>query len=839
MVALDREARAPARAERSHLHTIRTLLPYLWPRGSLEMRGRVVLAVILLVGAKVANVYVPILYKDAVDILSGDTTAVIVVPVAILLAYGALRVLTVAFGELRDAVFAKVGERAIRTVALQVFNHLHQLSLRYHIERRTGGLSRAIERGVKGIEFLLTFMLFNILPTLVEVTMVCGILWVLYGITYAAITFVTIGLFIAFTLTVTEWRLKYRRRMNEKDSEANTKAIDSLLNYETVKYFGNEMHEAQRFDVSRRQYERAAVQSKTSLSLLNIGQGVIIATGLTGITILAGYEVAAGTMTIGDFVLVNTYLLQLYIPLNFLGFVYREIKQSLTDMESMFVILSVEREIEDAADAPPLRVTAGAIEFEDVRFRYEERRGILDGISFQVRPGTTTAIVGASGAGKSTISRILFRFYDIEAGSVRIDGQDVRDVTQQSLRAAIGIVPQDTVLFNDTIFYNIAYGRPDATPEEVEEAARLAHIHDFVAALPDGYDSTVGERGLKLSGGEKQRVAIARTILKNPRILLFDEATSALDSQTEKEIQASLREVSRDRSTLMIAHRLSTVIDADQILVLDAGRIVERGQPCRAAGAGRPLRRHVVAPAGDRRAARRTRPTARRRGGPRRRGGASARREPATMTARGHGPGRVPPVADILAGERRALAAVITLIESTREEDRGTCREPAPGVAAARGQGRPPRHLGRAWRGQVDLHRGLRHPRHRGRPPARGARHRPLQRALRRLDPGRQDADGGACTERDELHPRLACGRHAGRRRPAHAGCDDCLRGGGLRPRDGRDRGRRPVRGRRRRHGGPLHAAGAARRRRRAAGHQAGRDGARRYRRRQQGRRRP
>ena len=578
MVALDREARAQAAGERSHLHTIRTLLPYLWLRGSLEMQSRVVLAVILLVGAKVTNVYVPILYKDAVDILTDDTAAVIVVPVAILLAYGALRVLTVAFGELRDAVFAKVGERAIRTVALRIFNHLHELSLRFHIERRTGGLSRAIERGIKGIEFLLTFMLFNVLPTLVEVTMVCGILWFLYGIAYAAVTFVTIGFYIAFTLTVTEWRLKYRRRMNERDSEANTKAIDSLLNYETVKYFGNEGHEARRFDVSRRLYEQAAVKSKTSLSLLNIGQGLIIAIGLTGITIMAGNEVAAGTMTIGDFVLVNTYLLQLYIPLNFLGFVYREIKQSLTDMESMFGILSVEREVEDAPDAPPLHVTAGAIEFEDVRFRYEERRGILDGISFSVPPGTTTAIVGASGAGKSTISRILFRFYDIESGSVRIDGQDVRAVSQKSLRAAIGIVPQDTVLFNDTIYYNIAYGRPEASREEVEEAARLARIHDFIESLPDGYESMVGERGLKLSGGEKQRVAIARTILKNPRILLFDEATSALDSQTEKEIQASLREVSRDRSTLMIAHRLSTVIDADQILVLDAGRIVEHGR---------------------------------------------------------------------------------------------------------------------------------------------------------------------------------------------------------------------------------------------------------------------
>ena len=578
MVSLDREARPRAAGERSHLHTIRTLLPYLWPRGALEMRGRVVLAVLLLVGAKVANVYVPLLYKDAVDILADHTAAVIVVPVAILLAYGALRVLTVAFGELRDAVFAKVAERAIRTVALRVFGHLHTLSLRFHIERRTGGLSRAIERGTKGIEFLLTFMLFNILPTLVEVTMVCGILWFLYGVSYAAVTFVTIAVYIAFTLTVTEWRLKYRRRMNEKDSEANTKAIDSLLNYETVKYFGNEGHEGRRFDASRRLYEQAAVQSKTSLSLLNIGQGIVVAIGLTGITIMAGNEVAAGTMTIGDFVLVNTYLLQLYIPLNFLGFVYREIKQSLTDMEAMFGILSVNREVEDAPGAEPLSVTAGAIEFEDVRFRYEERRGILDGISFHVAPGTTTAIVGPSGAGKSTISRILFRFYDIESGSVRIDGQDVRAVSQDSLRAAIGIVPQDTVLFNDTIYYNIAYGRPEASRAEVEEAARLARIHDFIAGLPDGYESMVGERGLKLSGGEKQRVAIARTILKNPRILLFDEATSALDSQTEKEIQASLREVSRDRSTLMIAHRLSTVIDADQIIVLDEGRIVERGR---------------------------------------------------------------------------------------------------------------------------------------------------------------------------------------------------------------------------------------------------------------------
>ena len=578
MVNMPRESREmPPPSSRSHMHTIRTLLPYLWQR-SLEMRARVVLAIFLLVLAKVANVYVPILYKQAIDILGADQAAIIVVPVGLLIAYGILRITTVAFGELRDAVFAKVAERAIRMVSLSVFQHLHSLSLRFHLERRTGGLSRAIERGVKGIEFLLTFMLFNILPTLVEVIMVCGILWWFYGVTYAAITFVTIAAFIAFTLSVTEWRLKYRRRMNQQDSDAHTKAIDSLLNYETVKYFGNEAHEAERFDRSRRRYEKAAVQSKTSLSLLNIGQGAIIAIGLTGITIKAGYEVAAGTMTLGDFVLVNTYLIQLYIPLNFLGFVYREIKQSLTDMEAMFELTHIYPEIEDVPGAKPLDVRDGEINFENVRFAYDKRRIILDDVSFTVPAGNTVAIVGASGEGKSTISRILFRFYDIESGTVRIDGQDVREVQQNSLRAAIGIVPQDTVMFNDSIFYNIAYGRPGASRAEVEEAARLAHVHDFIVAMPDGYETQVGERGLKLSGGEKQRVAIARTILKDPRIMLFDEATSALDSKTEKEIQANLKEVSRDRSTLVIAHRLSTIVDADQILVLEGGSIVERGR---------------------------------------------------------------------------------------------------------------------------------------------------------------------------------------------------------------------------------------------------------------------
>ena len=578
MVEMPRQARKmPPPASRSHMHTIRTLLPYLWQR-SFEMRGRVVLAMVLLVLAKVANVYVPILYKQAIDVLGADQATLIVVPIAILIAYGILRITTVAFGELRDAVFAKVAERAIRMVSLRVFEHLHRLSLSFHLERRTGGLSRAIERGVKGIEFLLTFMLFNILPTLVEVVMVCGILWWFYGVEYAAITFVTISAFIAFTLMVTEWRLKFRRRMNQQDSEAHTKAIDSLLNFETVKYFGNEEHEARRFDESRQRYEEAAVQSKTSLSLLNIGQGAIIAIGLTGITIKAGYEVAAGTMTIGDFVLVNTYLIQLYIPLNFLGFVYREIKQSLTDMEAMFELTDIYPEIEDKPGAKPLDVRDGEIKFDNVRFGYDARRNILDNVSFDVPPGQTVAIVGASGAGKSTVSRILFRFYDIGSGSVRIDGQDISEVQQQSLRAAIGIVPQDTVMFNDSIFYNIAYGNPAASRAEIEEAARLAHIHEFIQALPDGYETQVGERGLKLSGGEKQRVAIARTILKNPRIMLFDEATSALDSGTEKEIQDNLKEVSRDRSTLVIAHRLSTIVDADQILVLDGGRIVERGR---------------------------------------------------------------------------------------------------------------------------------------------------------------------------------------------------------------------------------------------------------------------
>ncbi|MBL8658833.1 MAG: ABC transporter ATP-binding protein/permease [Rhodospirillales bacterium] len=573
------EADARRSTWRADLVTVRTLLPYLWPKGEAGLRARVVLAIVFLVAAKGFNVAVPWFYKGVVDALSPkDVAAAVSVPVALLVAYASARVLSQAFGELRDGVFARVAQRAIRKAGVEAFRHLQGLSLRFHLDRRTGAISRAIERGTKGIEFLLSFMLFNVLPTILEVLLVCAILWWLFGVWYAAVTFVCIAGYIAWTVIVTEWRTRYRRTMNRSDSEAHTKAIDSLLNFETVKYFGNEAHETRRFDTALQSYEAAAVKSKVTLSLLNIGQGVIIAIGLIALMLMAGFGVAAGRLTIGDFVMVNSYLIQLYLPLNFLGFVYREIKQSLTDMEQMFTLLDVEAEVEDRPGARPLAVAGGAIAFEDVRFAYDARRTVLDGISFSVPAGRSLAIVGPSGAGKSTVSRLLYRFYDVTGGRILIDGQDVRTITQQSLRAAIGIVPQDTVLFNDTIYYNIAYGRPGATPAEVEEAARLARIHDFVMAQPDGYNATVGERGLKLSGGEKQRVAIARTILKRPAILLFDEATSALDTHTEKEIQASLREVSAGRTTVAIAHRLSTVVDADEILVLDAGRIVERGR---------------------------------------------------------------------------------------------------------------------------------------------------------------------------------------------------------------------------------------------------------------------
>ncbi len=557
---------------------LKSLAHYLWPAGQADMKMRVIVALALLAIAKLGNVYVPVLYKEAVDILTGAGGAVIAVPIGLLVGYGVVRVLSIAFAELRDAVFAKVAERAIRTVSLTTFRHLHRMGLRFHLERQTGGLSRAIERGRRGIEFLLTFMLFNILPTLLEIALVCGILWALFSVWFALVTFVTIGGYIAFTLVVTEWRIKFRRRMNETDSQANTRAIDSLLNYETVKYFGSEEYEANRFDQALERYEAAAVHSKVSLSLLNIGQAGIIGSGLTVVMIMAATGVSRGTMTIGDLVLVNTYLIQLYMPLNFLGFVYREIKQSLIDMEAMFHLLDLKTEIEDKPGATPLIEGPGELVFDRVSFAYDPRRPILSDISFTVPAGKTVAIVGASGAGKTTISRLLFRFYDVTSGAIRIDGEDIREVTQASVRASIGVVPQDTVLFNDTVYYNIAYGRPSASPAEVEEAARLAAIHDFIMAMPDGYQTMVGERGLKLSGGEKQRVAIARTILKKPAILMFDEATSALDTHTEMEIQAALARVSADCTTVVIAHRLSTVVDADEIIVLDAGRIVERGR---------------------------------------------------------------------------------------------------------------------------------------------------------------------------------------------------------------------------------------------------------------------
>ncbi len=559
-------------------NALAALAPYLWSRGGSEAKARVLSAVVLLAASKVATVYIPIVYGRIVDVMGDAQNPAFLLPVALIVGFGLLRVASIAFGELRDAVITKVAQRAIRDVALQTFKHLHRLALRYHLERQTGGLSHAIERGTKAIDFILRFMLFNILPTLLEIALVCGILWGLFSVWYAIVTLASIVIYIGYTMIVTEWRLKWRREMNETDQRANTRAIDSLLNYETVKYFGNEGFEADRYDQALQRYERASVISKTSLSILNIGQAFIVGLGLTIIVLMAACDLAAGGMTIGDFVMVNTYLIQLYIPLNFLGFVYREIKQSLVDMEAMFGLLDVNREVADKPDARLLEVSDGVVRFEGVSFAYDERRSVLKDVSFEVPAGSTVAIVGASGAGKSTISRLLFRFYDIGEGRITIDGQDIRDVTQDSLRAAIGIVPQDTVLFNDTIYYNIQYGRPDASPAEVEEAARLAQVHSFVMGLPDGYNTRVGERGLKLSGGEKQRVAIARTILKNPRILLFDEATSALDTHTEREIQAALEGVAADRTALVIAHRLSTVVNADEIIVLDGGEIVERGR---------------------------------------------------------------------------------------------------------------------------------------------------------------------------------------------------------------------------------------------------------------------
>lgn len=567
---------------------IASLLPYLWPRDQIELRVRVVLAMVFLIAAKAATVYVPIFYKDAVDALAplANGSPALTIPLGLIIAYGASRVLSLIFAELRDAIFAKVAQRTIRQIALAVFRHLHALSLRFHLERQTGGLTRSLERGTRAIEAILRYALFSIVPTLVEMALVCVILWRMFNGWFALATFVTVIGYIAYTFFVSEWRIKFRRTMNETDSTANTKAVDSLLNYETVKYFGNEEHEATRYDKALRSYERAAVQSQQSLSLLNTGQSVIISGGLVVVMAMAAGGIVNGTMSLGDFVLVNTYMLQLYQPLNFFGVVYREIKQALIDIESMVRLLGVNREVADKESAAELVVSGGELRFENVRFSYDERRPILKGVDFTVPAGKTVAIVGPSGAGKSTIGRLLFRFYDVSEGRILIDGQDIRDVTQNSLRRSIGIVPQDTVLFNDTVYYNIAYGRTNASPAEVEQAARLARIHDFVMALPDGYQTTVGERGLKLSGGEKQRVAIARTILKEPALLLFDEATSALDTHTERDIQANLREVSRGRTALVIAHRLSTVIDADEILVMEGGRVVERGRHADLLGAG-------------------------------------------------------------------------------------------------------------------------------------------------------------------------------------------------------------------------------------------------------------
>jgi ABC-type transport system involved in Fe-S cluster assembly fused permease/ATPase subunit len=561
----------PGPAKGGDWRTVATLLPYLW-----AYKGRVLAALAALVAAKLANVGVPLLLKRIVDSLD-PTLAVLAVPAALLAAYGLLRLSTTLFTELREFLFAKVTQRAVRTIALELFRHLHALSMRFHLARQTGGLTRDVERGQRGISTLISFTLFSILPTIVEIALVSTILIARYEWTFIAITLAALALYVAATIVITDWRTGFRRQMNELDSRANTRAIDSLLNYETVKYFGNEEWEARRYDESLQRWEQAAVKSQTSLSLLNLAQSAIIAVAVTLIMWRATVGVVDGAMTVGDLVLVNAFMIQLYIPLNFLGVLYREVKQAVADMERMFSLATENAEVADAPGARPLDVGAGEVRFEHVDFGYERNRQILFDVSFAIPAGRTVAVVGPSGAGKSTLSRLLFRFYDVTAGRITVNGQEVRAVQQASLRAAIGIVPQDTVLFNDTIGYNIAYGRPDATPDEIVAAARLAQIHAFIESTPEGYQTPVGERGLKLSGGEKQRVAIARAVLKNPQILVFDEATSALDSRSEKAIQAELKRIAQDRTTLVIAHRLSTIVDADEILVLDHGRIVERG----------------------------------------------------------------------------------------------------------------------------------------------------------------------------------------------------------------------------------------------------------------------
>ncbi|MBT2131178.1 ABCB family ABC transporter ATP-binding protein/permease [Aliiroseovarius lamellibrachiae] len=569
-------------APEDSVQIIKRVSPYLWPKGQAWVKRRVVWAMAMLLLAKVVTVFTPFLYKAAVDALAGDAanpaTWLGLGAVGLTLAYGGARLMSNGFQQLRDAIFAKVGQRALRQLALETFTHIHRLSMRYHISRKTGGLSRIIERGVKGVDFLLRFLLFSMGPLALELAMVSAILFFVFDVWYLAVVVATIWAYVWFTFKVTEWRVKIRKEMNDQDTDANQKAIDSLLNFETVKYFGAEAREAERYDVAMAGYERAALKTSYSLAFLNFGQAFLITGGLVAVMVLAAMGVQQGKLTVGDFVMVNAYMIQITMPLNFLGTVYREIRQSLVDMGEMFTLLEQPAEVNDKPNAPDLKVAGGALTFEDLHFGYDDERAILKGVSLQVPAGQTVAIVGPSGSGKSTIGRLLFRFYDVSGGALKIDGQDIRDITQTSLHKAIGVVPQDTVLFNDSIYYNIAYGRPDASREEVEEAARAAKIHDFIMGLPDGYDTSVGERGLKLSGGEKQRVGIARTLLKNPPILLLDEATSALDTQTERDIQDSLREMGLGRTVITIAHRLSTIADADQIVVLEQGKIVEQGR---------------------------------------------------------------------------------------------------------------------------------------------------------------------------------------------------------------------------------------------------------------------
>ena len=571
-------------ARTGHLTVLRELVPYIWPASRPDLRMRVVFALIALIIAKAITLLVPIAYKAMVDLLTGEATGKEITavglaasPVFLIVAYGVGRVMMVVFGQFRDVWFTAVAQNAVRKLANRTFSHLHALSLRFHLERRTGGLNRVIERGVTGVDTIVRMAVLNSIPTAVELLMISGLVAYYFGWIYVVVVLVTVALYVAFTFWASERRIAIRRDMNDSDTEAHAKAVDSLLNYETVKYFGNEAHEARRFDASMARYEKAAIRTYTSLGWLNTGQAVIFTLGTVICMLLAARDVVSGTLTIGGFVMINAILMQLYLPLNFMGMVYREIKQGLIDIETMFALLHEPAEITDRPGAKPLRVTKGEIRFENVSFAYDPERQILKDVSFEVPAGKMVAIVGPSGAGKSTISRILFRFYELTSGRVLIDGQDIRDVTQASLRAAIGMVPQDTVLFNDTILYNIRYGRPEANNAQVREAARLAQIHDFIMTMPQGYDSLVGERGLKLSGGEKQRVAIARTILKSPPVLMLDEATSALDSHTEKEIQDALERVARERTSLVIAHRLSTVVHADNIIVLDHGAIVEQG----------------------------------------------------------------------------------------------------------------------------------------------------------------------------------------------------------------------------------------------------------------------